>query len=507
MKKKIFRKVITDEVKVNSGVNRLIFSSKQDEMGILKKYNTSYSGYEESKVELMREKYGKNEITHQKGDSLLKRLVEAFINPFTIILLALAIISFITDIVIVGPSEKDATSVIIVTSMVLVSGILRFVQETKSNKAAEKLSEMVKTTISVERKGVGAKEIPINEIVVGDIIHLAAGDMIPADVRILKAKDLFVSQSSLTGESEPIEKVDTIIIGDSKNPIELNNLAFMGSNVISGSAIAIVINVGDDTIFGSMAKQLVGKKVTTSFEKGVNSVSWVLIRFMLVMVPFVLFMNGFTKGNWMEAFLFALSVAVGLTPEMLPMIVSANLAKGAVSMSKKKVIVKDLNAIQNLGAMDVLCTDKTGTLTQDEVVLEYSLDIHGKEDNRVLRHAFLNSYHQTGLKNLMDIAIVNHANEKDMIELWHDYKKVDEIPFDFSRRRMSVVVEDKAGKTQLITKGAIEEMLSVCSHVEYKGKIETITEEIKKEILDTVSSYNSQGMRILGIAQKNNPSR
>lgn len=506
MKKKIFRKVITDEVKVNSGVNRLIFSSKQDEMGILKKYNTSYSGYEESKVELMREEDGKNEITHQKGDSLLKRLVEAFINPFTIILLALAIISFITDIVIVGPSEKDATSVIIVTSMVLVSGILRFVQETKSNKAAEKLSEMVKTTISVERKGVGAKEIPINEIVVGDIIHLAAGDMIPADVRILKAKDLFVSQSSLTGESEPIEKVDTIIIGDSKNPIELNNLAFMGSNVISGSAIAIVINVGDDTIFGSMAKQLVGKKVTTSFEKGVNSVSWVLIRFMLVMVPFVLFMNGFTKGNWMEAFLFALSVAVGLTPEMLPMIVSANLAKGAVSMSKKKVIVKDLNAIQNLGAMDVLCTDKTGTLTQDEVVLEYSLDIHGKEDNRVLRHAFLNSYHQTGLKNLMDIAIVNHANEKDMIELWHDYKKVDEIPFDFSRRRMSVVVEDKAGKTQLITKGAIEEMLSVCSHVEYKGKIETITEEIKKEILDTVSSYNSQGMRILGIAQKNNPS-
>ena len=507
MKKKIFRKVITDEVKVNSGVNRLIFSSKQDEMGILKKYNTSYSGYEESKVELMREEYGKNEITHQKGDSLLKRLVEAFINPFTIILLALAIISFITDIVIVDPSEKDATSVIIVTSMVLVSGILRFVQETKSNKAAEKLSEMVKTTISVERKGVGAKEIPINEIVVGDIIHLAAGDMIPADVRILKAKDLFVSQSSLTGESEPIEKVDTIIIGDSKNPIELNNLAFMGSNVISGSAIAIVINVGGDTIFGSMAKQLVGKKVTTSFEKGVNSVSWVLIRFMLVMVPFVLFMNGFTKGNWMDAFLFALSVAVGLTPEMLPMIVSANLAKGAVSMSKKKVIVKDLNAIQNLGAMDVLCTDKTGTLTQDEVVLEYSLDIHGKEDNRVLRHAFLNSYHQTGLKNLMDIAIVNHANEKDMIELWHDYKKVDEIPFDFSRRRMSVVVEDKAGKTQLITKGAIEEMLSVCSHVEYKGKIETITEEIKKEILETVSSYNSQGMRILGIAQKNNPSR
>lgn len=506
MKKKIFKKVSTNEIKINSGINRLILSSKQDELGILEKYNTSYSGYEEIKVELMREEYGKNEITHQKGDSLVKRLIESFINPFTIILLILAIISFVTDIMIVDSSKRDATSVVIVTSMVLVSGILRFIQETKSNKAAEKLGEMVKTTISVERKGVGIKEIPISEIVVGDIIHIAAGDMIPADIRILKAKDLFISQSSLTGESEPVEKVDTAITHDCKNPIELNNLAFMGSNVISGSAIAIAINVGNDTIFGSMAKQLVGKKVTTSFEKGVNSVSWVLIRFMFVMVPVVLFMNGFTKGDWMEAFLFALSVAVGLTPEMLPMIVSANLAKGAVSMSKKKVIVKDLNAIQNFGAMDVLCTDKTGTLTQDKVVLEYSLDIEGNEDNRVLRHAFLNSYHQTGLRNLMDIAIVNHANEKDMIELWHDYKKVDEIPFDFSRRRMSVVVEDKAGKTQLITKGAIEEMLSVCSHVEYKGKIETITEEIKKEILETVSSYNSQGMRILGIAQKNNPS-
>lgn len=506
MKKKIFKKVSTNEIKINSGINRLILSSKQDELGILEKYNTSYSGYEEIKVELMREEYGKNEITHQKGDSLVKRLIESFINPFTIILLILAIISFVTDIMIVDSSKRDATSVVIVTSMVLVSGILRFIQETKSNKAAEKLGEMVKTTISVERKGVGIKEIPISEIVVGDIIHIAAGDMIPADIRILKAKDLFISQSSLTGESEPVEKVDTAITHDCKNPIELNNLAFMGSNVISGSAIAIAINVGNDTIFGSMAKQLVGKKVTTSFEKGVNSVSWVLIRFMFVMVPVVLFMNGFTKGDWMEAFLFALSVAVGLTPEMLPMIVSANLAKGAVSMSKKKVIVKDLNAIQNFGAMDVLCTDKTGTLTQDKVVLEYSLDIEGNEDNRVLRHAFLNSYHQTGLRNLMDIAIVNHANEKDMIELWHDYNKVDEIPFDFSRRRMSVVVEDKAGKTQLITKGAIEEMLSVCSHVEYKGKIETITEEIKKEILETVSSYNSQGMRILGIAQKNNPS-
>ena len=281
----------------------------------------------------------------------------------------------------------------------------------------------------------------------------------------------------------------------------------MGRNDIRGSSKSNVKNLGDNTKLGGIAKELSNKKVDTSFEKGINSVSWVLIILMLVMVPIVLFMNGFTKGDWMEAFLFAVSVAVGLTPEMLPMIVSANLAKGAVSMSKKKVIVKDLSAIQNFGAMDVLCTDKTGTITQDKVVLEYSLNIHGKEDSRVLRHAFLNSYHQTGLKNLMDIAIINHANESDIIELWRDYKKVDEIPFDFSRRRMSVVVESKDGKTQLITKGAIEEMLEVSTHVEYYGEIKVITEEIRNEILDRVSKYNSQGMRILGISQKNNPPR
>ncbi len=507
MKKRLFKRVMTEEVKKNQSANNLILASKLKEKDILNKYNTNYTGYEESKVELMRDEYGENKITHKKSDSILKRLVEAFINPFTIILLILAIISFATDIIMAEPGKKDGTSVIIVTLMVLVSGVLRFVQETKSNKAAEKLGEMVETTISVSRMGKGTIEIPIDEIVVGDIIHLAAGDMIPADVRILKSRDLFISQSSLTGESEPVEKISNPLLTDSKNPLELENLAFMGSNVISGSAIAIVINVGDNTIFGGIAKDLSNKKVVTSFEKGINSVSWVLIRLMLVMVPIVLFMNGFTKGDWMEAFLFAVSVAVGLTPEMLPMIVSANLAKGAVSMSKKKVIVKDLSAIQNFGAMDVLCTDKTGTITQDKVVLEYSLNIHGKEDSRVLRHAFLNSYHQTGLKNLMDIAIINHANESDIIELWRDYKKVDEIPFDFSRRRMSVVVESKDGKTQLITKGAIEEMLEVSTYVEYYGGIQVITEEIRNKILDRVSKYNSQGMRILGISQKNNPPR
>lgn len=505
MKKKLFKREIAKEVIKNGATNNLFEASKLKEKDIFNKYNTSYAGYEDSKIELMRNKYGKNEISYKKDASILRRLIEAFINPFTIILLILAIISFTTDILIANPGNKDITAFIIVTSMVLVSGILRFIQETNSNKAAKKLGEMVETTISVSRKSHGVKEIPINEIVVGDIIHLAAGDMIPADVRILKSKDLFISQSSLTGESEPVEKISDLLVTNCNNLLELENLAFMGSNVVSGSAIAIVINVGDNTIFGDIAKDLSTKKDDTSFEKGVNSVSWVLIRLMLVMVPVVLFMNGFTKGDWMEAFLFAISVAVGLTPEMLPMIVSANLAKGAVSMSKKKVIVKDLSAIQNFGAMDILCTDKTGTITQDKVVLEYSLNLHGEEDNRVLRHAFLNSYHQTGLKNLMDIAILNHATESNMIELWRDYKKIDEIPFDFSRRRMSVLVENKDGKTQLITKGAIEEMLEVSKYVDYNGEIKPITEEIRKELLCKVSHYNSQGMRILGISQKHNP--
>lgn len=506
MRKLFFNKVIKEEVKKKGNINNLLLVSRLTEEGVLRKYNTSYEGYEENEIEEIKERYGKNEISYQKGKSLIKKIIDAFINPFSIILLALAVISYVTDVALVKSDQKDFTSVIIVTTMILVSGGLRFIQESKSNKAAEHLSKIVRTTISVKRKNEELKEIPVNELVVGDIIHIAAGDMIPADVRILKAKDLFVSQSSLTGESEPVEKYSWISDDNCKNPLEMKNLAFMGTNVISGSAVAIVIEVGDNSIFGSMVKNLSGKKIVTSFEKGINSVSWILIKIMLIMLPLVLFMNGFTKGDWMEAFLFAISVAVGLTPEMLPMIVSANLAKGAVSMSKKKVIVKDLNAIQNFRAMDVLCADKTGTITKDKVVLEYYLNIHGEEDIRVLRHAFLNSYYQTGLKNLIDKAIINHVNELDMVELWRDYKKLDEIPFDFNRRRMSVVVESIGGKTQLITKGAIEEMLEVCAFVEYKGEIKKITEEIEKELLERVSYYNKQGMRILGVAQKNNPS-
>ncbi|MCL2819006.1 MAG: magnesium-translocating P-type ATPase, partial [Actinomycetia bacterium] len=469
-------------------------------------YTTNIDGYHNELVELMREKYGENIISHDTGPSLMARLFESFINPFTIVLFLLAIISLFTDVIMAAPDERSWVAFIIVLSMVTISGVLRFVQETKSGNEAQRLSEMVETTIAVKRYPDGIVEVPIDELVVGDIIVLAAGDMIPADVRLLTAKDLFVSQSALTGESEPVEKFAEPSAHESNNALDYNNLAFMGTNVISGSATAIVIAIGDQTMFGSIAQEVLDSADTSNFEQGVNSVSWLLIRFMAVMVPIVFLVNGLRRGDWMEAFLFALSVAVGLTPEMLPMIVSTNLAKGAVSMSKEKVITKRLNSIQSFGAMDVLCTDKTGTITQDKIILEYYLDTDGNEDDRVLRHAFLNSYHQTGLKNLMDVAIIAHANDENMVHLWENYHKVDEIPFDFNRRRMSVVVEDNNGKTQLITKGAIEEMLSVCSYVEEGGTVVPITDEIKQRVMERVHEYNEDGLRVLGIAQKTNPS-
>ncbi len=511
MKNRILKSRIAAGVVHRDQVNeRLRYAAVNEIDQVYAYFNTSAHGLTQERVENARETYGANIVTHGKKEPLIKRLFHAFVNPFTAILFVLALVSAFTDIIWAQAGEKDPTTVIIIATMVMISGVLRFVQETRSGNAAAKLSAMIRTTASVERAESGCTEIPMDEIVVGDVVHLSAGDMVPADIRITFAKDLFVSQSALTGESEPVEKLAQVqITGDSST--QAANLVFMGSNVISGSAIGVVLATGNDTLLGDMAKQLSAKPPKTSFEKGVNAVSWVLIRFMLIMVPVVLFVNGFTKGDWMNALLFAISVAVGLTPEMLPMIVTTCLAKGAVSMSKKKVIIKNLNAIQNLGSIDILCTDKTGTLTQDKVVLEYHLDIHGNEDDRVLRHAFLNSYYQTGLKNLMDIAIIKHASElaeanPDFAGLESNYTKVDEIPFNFERRRMSVVVADKSGKTQMITKGAIEEMLRISSHVEFGGEVTKLTEEMKKVVLHQVDALNADGMRVLGVAQKTNPS-
>jgi Mg2+-importing ATPase len=512
------KQIKTPVTRAERARRRLLRAAGREGDNLLIQFDNTLAGFDEDDVEEMREEYGVNIITKQKEDSLFKRFVGAFINPFTIVLLTLAVVSAFTDIIGAKKGEADPTAVIIIVTMVMVSGMLRFIQELRSGNAAKTLSEMVETTVCAARrfkdKETGEnysekKEIPMDEIVVGDVIHLAAGDMVPADVRIISAKDLFISQAALTGESEPVEKFGQLVKGAGLDPLGLNNLAFMGTNVISGSATAIAVTVGDDTILGSIAQQLQTKAPPTSFEKGVNSVSWVLIRFMLVMVPVILVLNGITKFNplepwesWQNAFLFALSVAVGLTPEMLPMIVSANLAKGAVSMSKKRVIVKNLNSIQNFGAMDVLCTDKTGTITQDKVILELHLDIHGEDSLDVLRYAFLNSYYQTGLKNLMDISIIEFAHNAQLNNLWVDYKKIDEIPFDFNRRRMSVAVEGAQGQSDLITKGAIEEMLAISSHAGYKDTVEPMTGDLREEIIAACRRLNNQGMRVLGLARK-----
>ena len=484
---------------------------------VLMNLQAALCGLDEETVLHHRNQYGSNKVTHEKKKSLAKRLAGAFINPFTAILFCLALVSTLTDMIfpyfsLLGstPEDFDCLTVVIILTMVLISGTLRFVQESRSGNAAEKLLAMITTTCTVTRRGQEKVEIPMDDLVVGDIVHLSAGDMTPADVRILEAKDLFVSQASLTGESESVEKTPHVC--DATESItDYTNIAFMGSNVVSGSATAVAVCVGDHTLFGSMASAVAGEAVETSFTKGVNAVSWVLIRFMFIMVPLVFFINGITKGDWLDAFLFGISIAVGLTPEMLPMIVTTCLAKGAVSMSKKQTIVKNLNSIQNFGAMDILCTDKTGTLTQDQVVLEYHLNINGEDDTRVLRHAYLNSYFQTGYKNLMDLAIIHKTEEAEaedprLVDLSEHYVKVDEIPFDFTRRRLTTVVQDQTGKTQMVTKGAVEEMLSICTFAECDGGVQPLTDEVRRHILQTVDSLNDKGFRVLAIAQKSNPS-
>ena len=456
---------------------------------------------------------GLNEVHHEQAPSWIKQLFEAFVNPFIGVLIIIAIVSFVLDVWLAKKGEEDYKTVITVGIMVMISSLLRFFQEYRSNQAAEKLKSMVKTTATVMRRGKGRIEIDIKKLVPGDIIFLSAGDMIPADCRVIQSKDLFISQAMLTGESLPVEKRNAPVLdANDKSPLELDNICFMGTNVVSGSATAVIVTTGNQTYFGSLSKSIVGKRAETSFDKGVNKVSYLLISFMLVMVPLVFVLNGLIKHNWWEALLFAIAVAVGLTPEMLPMIVTANLAKGALNMSKRKVIVKRLNAIQNIGAMDILCTDKTGTLTMDKIVLERHLNIFGDDDDEVLKWAYLNSYHQTGLKNILDLAILEHVELNDYLKVEEHFQKVDEIPFDFQRRRMSVILKQHNGKHLLICKGAVEEMLNLCSHAFDPGEdkqlhIENDTiipmdETVRQTILDTSKRLNKEGLRVLLVAIK-----
>ncbi len=494
------KKIMTNQ-EVNDNLQAMSLKSKEE---IFRELDSSIEGITKEEAKKRLDYFGTNEISYEKTKPWYVYLLKSFVDPFIAILAVIVLVSYFTDVAFAQPGEKNWATIIIITVMILISAILKFTQEYKSQITADNLKDLVPTTTAVKREGHKAEEIVMPEVVPGDIIHLAAGDLIPADLRIITCKDLFVSQSSLTGESEPLEKFETIKDESiKKNISDLDNIGLMGTIVVSGAAVGIVLQTGNQTYFGTIAESLHVDVGETSFEEGVKSVSFLLIRFMLVMVPIVFLVNGITKNNWLEAFLFAISIAVGLTPEMLPTLVSTNLAKGAISLSKRKIIVKRLSSIQNFGAMDILCTDKTGTLTEDKIILETHLNVLGEEDDRVLRHGYLNSYYQTGLKNLLDLAVIEYGNEKDFHKIIDIYKRVDEIPFDFNRRRMSVVVESEGNKRQLITKGAIEEMISICSHVEINGEIIPLTEEITTNVIAMVTTLNEQGMRVLGIAQKN----
>jgi Mg2+-importing ATPase len=461
---------------------------------------------------------GPNEVAHDKAPHALVQLLLAFRNPFVLVLLGLSVITFFTDVYFASPEDRSWTGLSILLTMVSVSSLLRFFQGYRSNKAAERLKSMVRTTATVTRRATALahpekQEIAMRDLVVGDIVSLQAGDMIPADIRLIQSRDLFISQAALTGEALPVEKYDTLGAvteksahagsGDATDMLDMAHICFMGTNVVSGTATAIVIATGANTYFGSLAKNVVShKRVETSFDRRVNSVSWLLIRFMLVMVPVVFLINGLTKGDWLSAVTFALAVAVGLTPEMLPIIVSANLARGAIAMARRKVVVKRLNSVQNFGAMDVLCTDKTGTLTQDKIILEHHLDINGNRDERILQLAWLNSFHQSGQKNLMDIAVVEHANEPGAPAKLTQYAKVDELPFDFVRRRLSVVVEGMDSNQLMVSMGAVEEMLAVSTHIQDGDTVHALTARERDMLVTRAQEYNKEGYRVLVVATR-----
>lgn len=471
---------------------------KEEELFLL--LSAKKTGLTESEAEERLEEFGPNVITAGKKDTALHRLREAVINPFNVILLIIAAVTYFTDVL--ASSKPDYLTVGIIVGLVVLSSLVAFIQSQRSNAAAEQLTQMISNKADVWRDGV-LTEIPMSEVVPGDVVQLSAGHMLPADVRFLTTKDTFLAQAALTGESAPVEKFSNGDNSPKDALTDLKNIGFMGSNVVSGSAGAIVLMTGNSTFFGSMAQSLSGDRAKTSFERGVDSVSGLLVRMMLIMVPIVFLINGVAKGDWAGALLFSFSIAVGLTPEMLPMIMTSTLAKGAVSMSKHKVIVRTLGAIQTFGEMDILCTDKTGTLTEDKVVLEKYMDIRGVDDTRILRHAFLNSYFQTGLKNLIDLAIINRAELNGLNDILESYHRVDEIPFDFARRRMSVVLSDRLGKLQLITKGAVEEMLEACSFMEMNGEVLPMDEETRNIAMVTYNKYNAEGLRMIAVAQKN----
>ena len=500
----------------------LVEASHLEHATLIARLHSHPDGLTGIEADAIRETSGPNSMDHERPMPWWVHLWHCYANPFNLLLTLLSVVSYLTE---------DVKATIVIGSMVVLSTLLRFVQESRSSRAADRLKEMVTTTATAMRRDVSQLaapeasryfgielavrparrvELPIRDLVPGDIVALAAGDMVPADLRVITAKDLFVSQSALTGESLPVEKFAVAKDASTASALDLDTVCFMGTNVVSGSATAIVVATGNRTYFGALAERVTAVDTRpTAFQVGVNKISWLLIRFMLAMTPLVFLLNGFTKGDWLQAFLFAISIAVGLTPEMLPMIVTATLAKGAVQLSKKKVIVKRLDAIQNFGAMDVLCTDKTGTLTQDRIVLERCIDATGQwtgqDAQRVLEYAYLNSYYQTGLKNLLDRAVLAHAEMNRALSPVTNYRKVDEIPFDFERRRMSVIVSEREDHHELICKGAVEEIVEVCSHVQEGDAIEPLTDARRANIHAVTAGLNEEGLRVVAVATRDYP--
>ncbi len=495
---------------------RLVDQASGDLAGLLAQLGTSAQGLSDAEAAELRAQHGPNEVEHERPVPWWRHLWLSYNNPFNLLLTLLAAVSYFT---------RDRQGAVVIGTMVVFATLMRFVQERRSNRAAQALKEQVSNTATVRRRAQpgpvapdtpaasraeGAVEVPIEvpmkDLVPGDIVVLSAGDMIPADCRVMTATDLFLGQAAMTGESLPVEKFPSAG-PEAGSALEMENLVFMGTNVISGAATAVVLATGNDTYFGTLATRVtrVSTSDTNAFQLGVNKVSWLLIRFALVMVPLVLFINGFTKGDWPEAFLFALSVAVGLTPEMLPMIVTSTMARGAVVLSRQQVIVKRLDAIQSFGAMDVLCTDKTGTLTQDKIALARHTDVAGNESDEVLGFAWLNSYFQTGLKNLLDRAVLDHVELKTDLDVARDYRKVDEIPFDFERRRMSVVVSEREEHHELICKGAAEELFAICTQVRYEGRTWPLDDKRRESALTVLRGLNERGLRVVAVAMKEIP--
>jgi Mg2+-importing ATPase len=478
-----------NDIKVS---RQLIESGQTETLVLLEKLGTNPQGLTSEEAEIRLEQYGFNEIAKEKHRTWFMLLWENVKNPLVILLSVLGIVTYLTS---------DVAGTIVIFIMVMLGIVLRFVQENRADSAAEKLKAMVRTTATVVRDG-RRREISLKELVPGDVVQLSAGDMVPADMRLISARDLFLNQAALTGESMPVEKIPAVVSLDHQNPLEMQNICFLGSNIESGTGTAVVIQTGKETYFGVLANSIIGQRQMTSFDKGVNGFTWLMIGFMSVMVPLVFIFNGLSKHNWIDAFLFALAVAVGLTPEMLPMIVTVNLSRGAISMSRKKVIVKRLNSIQNFGAMDVLCTDKTGTITEGRIVLEKYMDVKGNPSEHVLHYGYMNSYYQTGLKNLMDEAILNHVNLNDDLQVDELYRKIDELPFDFKRRRMSVIVEDSEGHNILICKGAVEEIMHLSTHVEVNGEVLEVTPEHDEHRKQRVTQLNSEGFRVIAVAYR-----